>query len=75
MAIVGVTQQHGVVVARKNAPWNTVATSRPMMVTGRRPRLSASRPARSTPMIPGRPAVTVRNTATSELVKSWAWVR
>ena len=33
-----------------------------MIVTGRRPRLSASRLASSTPMMPGSPAVTVRNT-------------
>ena len=45
------------------------------MVTGRRPRLSASRLASSTPTMPGTPAVTVRNSATSEFEKSCAWVR
>jgi len=62
--------------ARKNAAWNPVATSSPMIVTGRRPRLSASRLARSTPMMPGHTGGDGRGTtATSALVKSCAWVR
>ncbi len=75
MAITGAIQSSASSPARKNAAWNAVATSRPMMVTGRRPRLSARRLASSTPMIPGRPAVTPRNSATSEFEKSCAWVR
>ena len=75
IATTGVSQRSTAPSARKNAAWNTVATSSPMIVTGRRPRLSASRLASSTPMMPGTPAVTARNTATSELEKSCAWVR
>ena len=42
------------------------------MVTGRRPRLSASRLASSTPMMPGSPAVTVaeqRDVGVREVVR------
>ena len=40
-----------------------------MMLTGRRPHVSAHRPARRTPTTPGTPAVTLRNTATPAFEK------
>ena len=46
-----------------------------MIVTGRRPRLSASRPAKRMPTSPGKPSVIVRKSATSEFEKSCALVR
>ncbi len=52
MAIVGATQRSAPSPTKKTT-WKSVATSRPITATGRRPRDSASRPATRIPRMPG----------------------
>ena len=54
---------------RKKIIVRRVPTKSPMIATGRRPRLSASRPASTMPMMPGTPLVTPLNNAMLELEK------
>ena len=53
-------------LARKNVIVRMVPTMRLTIATGRRPRVSASRPASSTPMSPGTPFVMPRKAAMPE---------
>jgi len=66
-------QRSAVVVHLKSGA--RVSAERLLVATGRRPRVSASLPARMIPRKPGSPAVTVRKAATLAFEKWWVCVR